>query len=129
LGSYRASLQSSCTTDDYLLVSGDHYLPTFPVDYYTYYYNTTCLKTGQSYCADNGGSYYNLTLLYQNVSTYAALPNDMICDPCFLDAAQLQLESPYATTPDLVNNWTDILSRCASTMTYTAPDSTFGLPS
>ncbi|KAJ7751586.1 hypothetical protein B0H16DRAFT_1547596 [Mycena metata] len=129
LGSYRASIQSSCTIDDYLLVSDDHYLPTFPIDYYTYYYNTTCLKTGQSYCADKGGGYYNLTLLYQNVSTYAALPNEMICDPCFLDAAQLQLESPYATTPDLANNWTDILSRCASTMTYTAPDSTFGLPS
>ncbi|KAJ7186092.1 hypothetical protein C8R46DRAFT_1289630 [Mycena filopes] len=129
LKSYRTALQASCPGDNFLLVAGDKYPPTFPVDYYSYYYNATCLKTGQGYCADEAGIFYNITQLYQNTSAYVDLPDDMLCDPCFLEAAQLQLESPYATTPELATNWPGIQTRCSSTLSYVPPTLTIPPPS
>lgn len=129
LSSYRTSVLSACSSDNFLLISGTQYPVTYPADYVTFYYNQTCLTSGSSYCLDDTGAYYNLSSANSAVDTYADLPNSLVCDPCFLQTGQLQLQSPIAHNPDLANNWTAILSRCdTNAYTYVSPSATLAPP-
>ncbi|KAJ6632579.1 hypothetical protein B0H10DRAFT_1901949 [Mycena sp. CBHHK59/15] len=129
LSSFRANMEKACPSGNSLQISGKTYPATYPADYVTYYYNATCLNNGGSFCLDNEGAYYNISTANAEVSMYSALPNAMVCDPCFLKSGQLQLQSPIAHDDDLAANWTGILNRCnTNAYTFQPPSSVFAAP-
>ncbi|KAI0296451.1 hypothetical protein BC826DRAFT_1005164 [Russula brevipes] len=123
LASYRARVATACS--DATIQGEDIVYPsTVVADMLLFSYNATCLKDGATgaWCGPQFSTWANESTADSGLS---GQPTSQLCSSCFLQHAELVLQSPIGYDPNAVDDFSVLQQTCGISYNLTTPGTAY----